>query len=126
MRLQPWLWTTGHAICQVEEYGYNPGNKPGQPPNDPDLSWVHAHMHRSEPAVILTTARFPVMSVNRLPLWFQARERQPQRVRLVQEKLRCENIMNLHLKRENCVSNHTKNEEFVKTITTKRGNLYLK
>ena len=31
----PWLWTVGHAICQEVEYGYNPGNKPDQPPNDP-------------------------------------------------------------------------------------------
>lgn len=34
----PWLWTVGHAICQTVEYGYNPGNKPDQPPNDPGPS----------------------------------------------------------------------------------------
>jgi hypothetical protein len=35
------------TLAQVK-YGYNPGGKAGQPPNDPDLSWVHAHMHRME------------------------------------------------------------------------------
>ena len=43
-----WHWTTGHMICQTVEYGYNPRGLPDQPPNDPDLSWVHAHFHRLE------------------------------------------------------------------------------
>ena len=46
----PWLWVTGHAICQVVEYGYNPGDREGQPPNSAELSWVHAHFHRMEAA----------------------------------------------------------------------------